>query len=653
MQSFQPVAEKEIREKTMLERIREGSQGKTAKFILTLVILSFALAGIGSYLGQPTEQPVATVNGKEISQLEFARAYETERNRMEQQFGEYFSQISSDPAYVARMRQSVMDSLVKQELQLQLAHELGLRVSDEAIKEEIRKVPAFQVAGQFNNDRYLQVIRQMNYQPDDFRDYLRNEMTLNQLRTALIGTDFTLDSEVTAVLKLQSQNRDIESVTISAENFKAEVTVTDDEVADYYQLNQNQFMAPEMIALDYIELKASDLALAEPVTDAEVAARYEENKALYLEPERRRVAHILIENLEDDDAAKEKADSILVELKEGADFAELAKEKSDDLVSAEIGGDLEWIDRDMMEPAFEEAAFALAAKGDVSEVVKTEFGYHIIKLTDFVPEQVKTLDEMSSEIKAQLENDKRLNQFYDIQTQVADLAFQVSDSLQDAAEVAGVEVKSTELFSRETAPAPLNNPDVLSTAFSIEIIEDGVNSELIEIADEHIVFVRSKEHKAAAVKPLEEVSAGIKATIESNKASDLAKAKATELFASLNAGTSLADIAVQANTEVVSNESLTRQSFQPSYEVVQAVFKMPTPAEGEKTTQQVTLANGDVSLVSLTKVYDGPAVELNEQVREGVTRQKVTQHFTDFLNSLEKNADVETAAIPAADNANL
>ncbi|KPV95613.1 Peptidyl-prolyl cis-trans isomerase D [Pseudoalteromonas sp. P1-9] len=628
----------------MLERIREGSQGATAKVILTLVIISFALAGIGSYLGQPTETPVATVNGKEISQMSFARAYENERSRLEQQFGEYFSQIASDPAYVARMRENVMQRLVQQELQMQLAQELGLRVSDEAIKKEIRNIPAFQVAGQFNNDRYLQVIRQMNYQPDGFRDYLRKEMTLNQLATALIATDFTLDNELASAVKLQNQLRDIETVTLSAANFKADVTVSEDEIKEYYQLNQNQFMAPEMVALEYIELKGSELPLEEAVTDAEVAANYEENKALYMEPERRRVAHILVENLEDDAAAQAKAEEILAELQNGADFEKLAEEKSDDLVSAELGGDLDWIDRDMMDPEFETAAFALESVGDISEIIKTEFGYHIIKLTDYEPEQVKELAEVSADIKAQLELDKRLNQFYEVQTRVADLAFEVADSLADAAEVAGVEVKSTELFSRNNAPAPLNNPNVLNTAFSVEILEDGVNSELIEIADEHIVFIRAKEHKAAAVKPLEEVTAGIQLTLENQKASELAKSKAQELFASLQAGTALSEIATQANAEVVATEAVTRQSFAPSYEVVQAAFKMPTPSDAQ-SAELVTLGNGDVSLVVLNKVYDAPAAEINDQLRDGIARQQMNKHYESFIEALKDDAEVKTAAV--------
>ena len=405
-------------------------------------------------------------------------------------------------------------------------------------------------------------------------------------------------------------------------------------------------MATEMVALEYIELKGSELPLDEAVSDAEVAANYEENKALYMEPERRRVAHILVENLEDDAAAQAKAEAILAELQNGADFATLAQEKSDDLVSAELGGDLDWIDRDMMEPEFEEAAFALANVGDFSDVVQTEFGYHIIKLTDYEPEQVKALADVSADIKAQLELDKRLNLFYEIQTQVADLAFEVADSLADAAEVAGVEVKSTELFSRNNAPAPLNNPNVLNTAFSVEILEDGVNSELIEIADEHIVFIRAKEHKPAAVKPFDEVSAGIQLTLENQKASELAKEKADSLFANLQAGTALSEIASQVNAEVVATTGVTRQSFAPSYEVVQAVFKMATPSDAQ-SAELVTLGNGDVSLVVLNKVYDAPEAEISEQMRDAIARQQINKHYEGFIKALQDNAEVNTAFVTA------
>ena len=288
----------------MLERIREGSQGVTAKIVLGLVILSFALAGIGSYLGSPNDQPVAVVNGQKISQTTFARAYENERSRLEQQFGEYFSQISSDPSYMARVRENVIERLVQQELQTQLANELGLRVSDEALKEEIRGIPSFQIAGQFSNDRYIQVIRQMNYQPDAFRDYLRTEMTRSQLVSAVAGTDFALNGEVSLATQLEAQVRDLDYLIVSADKVKAGIEVTETEISDYYTLNQSQFMSQEQVSVEYVELSSDSVVLDTPITEQDIELAYEENKAQYVEAEKRRVAHILIDNSEDDTACK-------------------------------------------------------------------------------------------------------------------------------------------------------------------------------------------------------------------------------------------------------------------------------------------------------------------------------------------------------------
>ena len=306
----------------MLEKIREGSQGPAAKIILGAVILSFALAGIGGYLGQTTEQPVAEVNGVKISQTEFSRAYQNERNRLEQQFGEYFAQIAADPNYMAQIRQGVIDRLVQQELQTQLAAELGLRVSDESVRKAMLELPYFQVGGQFSNDRYLQVIRQMNFQPDAFREYLREDMTRSQLVGAVAGTDFILENELNNNVALQQQTRSIDYLVVTKESLQAGVAVSEQEIADYYELNQPQFLAPEQVSVSYIDLNAANLTLDSSVSEDDIKAYYEQNSAQYVEPEKRRVSHILIDNSEDDDAAKAKAEELLAQLQNGADFAE-------------------------------------------------------------------------------------------------------------------------------------------------------------------------------------------------------------------------------------------------------------------------------------------------------------------------------------------
>ncbi|AOT09427.1 peptidylprolyl isomerase [Pseudoalteromonas luteoviolacea] len=625
----------------MLEKIREGSQGLAAKIVLGAVILSFALAGIGGYLGQTTEQPVAEVNGVKISQLDFARAFENERGRLEQQFGEYFEQIASDPTYMAQIREGVVERLVQQELQNQLAQELGLRVSDEQIKQAIFEMPYFQIGGQFSNDRYLQLIRQMNFQPDDFREYLREEMTRNQLVSAIAGSDFALDSEVKQTLTLQQQTRNVDYLVLDKEKLKSQVSVTESEIKDYYDLNQDQFMSPELVALNYIELKASDIELVDPITDEQVRAYYDENQAQYLEEERRRVSHILIESIENPESAQAKAQELYSQLQGGADFAELAKTHSDDVASGELGGDLDWIERDMMDPEFEAAAFALTNVGDYSSVVESEFGFHIIQLTDLQAQEVKAFEELASELRAELEQNAKIDAFYGKQEEVRELAFEVADSLDDAATAANVDVKNTELVARNLLPAPLNLPAVSRVIFTPELLEDGVNSEVIEVAPEHVVIVRVAEHKPAAVKSLEEVTAQITTRLENDKASELAKDKAQELFAQLEGGKALGEIATAEALEVKSEPALARQSYAVSPALVSKAFKMPHPGEGHASKAMVELNNGDSALlvvksVNLAEVAD----ELEPQQKQSITRTQVNKNYLALLNALEDTAEI-------------
>ena len=634
----------------MLEKIREGSQGLAAKIILGLVILSFALAGIGGYLGQTTEQPVAEVNGVQISQTEFSRAFENERARLEQQFGEYFAQIAADPNYMAQIRNGVIDRLVQQELQNQLALQLGLRVSDDQVKKAIVEMPYFQIAGQFNNDTYLRAIRQMNFQPDTFREFLREEMTRTQLVSAVAGSDFVLPSELQHTAALQQQTRNIDYVVLTKEKMKSQVSVSDEEVSDYYQLNQQQFMAPEQVAVQYLELKADDITLDTPVTDEDVRAFYEESKSQYLEEEKRRVAHILIDNSVDDASAEEKANAILAELKAGADFATLAEEKSDDIVSAELGGDLDWIERDVMEPAFEEAAFALANIGDFTEVVMTEFGYHIIKLTDLQAQVEKPFEEVADELRSELVKNAKLDAFYQKQAEVAELAFEVSDSLEDASLVAGTELKSTSLSSRMTLPAPLNSPSVTAAIFTPELLEDKVNSEVLEVAPEHFVVVRVTEHVAAATKPLEEVKEQIVATLPNEKASSLLADYSENLFTEFKAGKALQEIATTEATEVSSDTALQRQSYSVAPAIVKDVFALPHPSKGGKVESLVTLNNGDVALVQLNSVTTPEiTAELDAQQKQGITMSAINKNYLAFVSALESKAEVVRPTVQVAE----
>ena len=623
----------------MLEKIREGSQGPIAKVILGAVILSFALAGIGSYLGQTTEQPVAEVNGIKISQTEFNRAFQNERGRLEQQFGEYFTQIAADPNYMAQIRQGVIDRLVQQELQTQLAAELGLRVSDESVRQTILELPYFKIGESFNNDRYLQVIRQMNFQPDSFREYLRKDMTRSQLVSAVAGSDFALKNELESAIALQQQTRSIDYLVVNKEAMQDSVVVSEQEIADYYELNSGQFLSPERLSVNYIELKAQDITVAS-VTEDDVKAYYEQSKAQYVEPEKRRVSHILIDNSEDDDAAKAKAESLLAQLNQGADFAELAESSSDDIVSGEMGGDLEWIERDVMDPVFEDAAFALENKGDYSDVVASEFGYHIIKLTDLQAQQVKAYDDVKADLRAELEKAEKVDAFYEKQTEMAALAFEISDRLVDAAEAAGVEVKSTPLVALNELPEPLNSPAVITALTSVDLLEDKVNSELIELGNEHVIVVRVNEHEPAATKALSDVSEQIKASLVNEKTSALAKEKARTLFAEVQAGKSLNDVAAEQSLTVRQEAQLTRQSYTVSPAIVTQTFKMAHPTDSA-IVELVNLNNGDAAIVALKSVTNAEVADnIDPQIQQNITMAQANKNYMVFIESLKAQAKI-------------
>ncbi|KAF7774213.1 peptidyl-prolyl cis-trans isomerase D [Pseudoalteromonas citrea] len=625
----------------MLEKIREGSQGPVAKIILGAVILSFALAGIGGYLGQTTEQPVAEVNGIKISQTDFARAYQNERARLEQQFGEYFAQISSDPTYMAQIRKGVVDRLVQQELQNQLATELGLRVSDEQVKKAIVEMPYFQLGGEFSNDRYLQVIRQMNFQPDSFREYLREEMTRSQLVSAVAGTEFVLSNELQNTVALQQQTRALDYIVLGKDKMKAQVSLEEDAVINYYELNQDKYQSAEQVSVQYLELNAENVEPEVAVSDADVLAYYEESKTQYLEPEKRRVSHILIETGEDDAAANTQAQSLLAQLRDGADFAELASTQSDDIVSAELGGDLDWIELDMMDPEFETAAFSLENVGDISNVIASEFGYHIIKLTDIEREEVQAFDDVKVELRAELEKNAKIDAFYQKQAEIAELAFEMSDTLEDAALVAGVELKSTGLINRLALPAPLNTPVVSNVVFTPELLEDRVNSEVLEVGAEHIIVVRVLDYAPAATKPFDDVKAQIETSLINEQASRLVNEHAQTLFSELQAGKPLAEIATAEEVEVSSEKSLARQTYSVAPAILKEAFKLPHPAEGKFEVAVIELNNGDAALVQLNSVNDAAiTAELDEQQKQSITNSQINRNYLAFVNALEAKADV-------------
>jgi peptidyl-prolyl cis-trans isomerase D len=629
----------------MLEDIREKSQGLTAKIILGLIILTFAVAGVGSYTNS-VDTSVATVNGEAISQQAFNKAYQAQRGRMAQQFGEMFDTLSNDASYMANFRQGVLDNLINEKLIDQQSDELAIRVSDTRLKETIRTMPEFQVDGSFDNNRYLAIINQAGFfQSSDFRDYLRVEMTRRQLSQALVASEFNLPYQEKLQINLQNQVRDIRFATISTAQFKADIEIPDDEVNTYYLNNQSRFENKEQVKVDYISLNVADIAKDIMVTDNEISEYYKENLASFTQAAQRRISHILIEFTDGDNIEVEsKAKDVLARLEQGEDFAMLAKEVSDDTFSGENGGDLEWLESGVMEESFDAAAMALTQVNQISSLVETSFGYHILKLTDYKPEITSALVDVKSELKTKLSNDQAQDKFYALQQELARISFEFPDDLEDAASELGATIKTSPWLLRSGNQAPFDQNKVVEAVFSDMVLQDNMNSDLIEVSDDVALVLRLNTFQEANVKPLQEVALQIKTILINQKATDKAQQTIDSLLIELSDGNDVSTQLADLKTSFIEEKQLGRYGSQVDQGISRAAFVLPHPIDGVISASTVALSNGDLALVELIKVDVDETAE-NANLGQQQTSQLAQSAYQSFVNSLKVDAEINRKVI--------
>lgn len=631
----------DVKETNMLERIREGSSGVTAKVILGLVIATFVFAGVGSYTNS-VDTSAATVNGEKISQQKFDKAYQNYRQRMEQQYGEMFEQLASNDLYMQSMRNNVLEQLINDELIDQHARDLNIKISDQQVKDAIYAMPEFQIDGVFNNDRYLLMIQQFGfYQPSAFRDYLRVDMARRQVMQSVMSTEFSLPYQQDLSVMLINQTRNIRYAAIPSEQFKATVAVSDDEIKEFYDANQPQFATQEQVKVEYISLDIAELAKDVVVEDNDVQAYYDENPGLYSTEERRRVSHILIELGDDETAAEQQANDVLAKINAGEDFATLAAQFSADTFSAENGGDLDFISMGSMDPVFDDAAFALTNENNVSALVRTDFGFHIIKLTDVEEAQVQAFSDVKDEIFAQLKNDKALEVYYSLQTEMADVAFASPDSLDEVASVVNSDPKTSVWLTRGSNAAPFNSPALIDAAFSDVVLLDNMNSDIVEVTPDSLVMViRLAEHQEATTKPLTDVAEQIKAQLINTKATAAAKEASDAILAKVLAGEDTSVDLTAVDASFVDAKNITRNGNEVGSKIAQQAFLLAHPVEEQISAATTVMVNGDYAVVQLLAVSAGVATEADARLGEQLAMASAQSAYTGYVESLKANAEI-------------
>ncbi len=634
----------------MLQSIREKAQGWIAWVIVIMISIPFALWGIQSYLGGGSASIKASVNDREITEREFESDYRSFREQLRQSMGEAYRPDLLDDKL---LREEALKSMIRSELIYQQAMDLGLRSSDEILRELIMSNPAFQVGGKFNQDTYENATRRIGLTTDGYELQMRQYLVSDQLKRAITSSEIITQLELDDTLRLKDQRRKMSYLLVPSGEFIAEAKVNLEETEAYYNANKQSFMSPERVKLEYLELDINNLAKTVKVEEDQLRGYYEQNKSEYLVPEQRRASHILI-TVDDsaDDASKAEArataEAALKRVKSGEKFASVAKALSQDPGSANEGGDLGFFGKGIMAPAFEEAVFGLE-KGAISGLVTTQFGYHIIKLTDIRPEQGKSFEQVKGELAEAYRKEEAGREFYEYAEKLAALTYEDPDSLEPAADALGLKVQRSDWISRDGGEGVLGNGRVISAAFSEDVLAERHNSELLELGAEHVLVLRVAEHQESKIRPLEQVQADIEQILKRRAASELAKQKGKEIVAALKNGLSMQSAATEYKARLNQAIEVGRGSSKVPQEILQTLFRMPRPQGEGQVYDEAVLASGDYAVIALQQVMDGAGEGLTDEDKSKLkASMQRTLGESSFDHLVENMRDRSEVVIPAA-----
>jgi peptidyl-prolyl cis-trans isomerase D len=515
----------------MLEFIR--THRRLTQFILLLFIIpSFAFVGLESYSRfRDGGNVVAKVAGKAITQQEFDAAQREHIEHYRQMLGAQFDQKMFD---TSEAKQNVLDSLIAQRV---LSSELvrnNITVSDQALQQTILGMPGLTTPdGQFDGDRYKSLLAAQGMSPAMYEARLRHDLALQQLNTAIESSAFAPKTVVQRISDMADQEREVQELLFKASDFVSQVKITDEMLHAFYMKFGSQFEIPEQIKAEYVVLNNDVLLSLISISDTDIKSYYEQNARRYTVDEQRRASHILIAVKKDATeiertAAKVKAQNLLQQLRKNpGDFGKLAKENSQDPISAEHGGDLDFFGKGMMVKPFETAAYALK-QGEISDLVESDFGFHIIQVTAVKSASVKTLDEVRNEIVAEIKKQKASKKYSELAESFVNTVYEQSDSLKTVAERLKLKIETVSDLTRQSNSAlaptvPFNHPKFLKAIFSDDAVKNKRNTEAIEVAPNTLIAGHVVEYKPASKRPFEEVKMLIAERVKQVEALVLAK----------------------------------------------------------------------------------------------------------------------------------
>ncbi|MGI9274296.1 MAG: SurA N-terminal domain-containing protein [Endozoicomonas sp.] len=628
----------------MLQSMRDKAKSWVTFVIVGIIAFMMAITGLETLSPNPNNPDVATVNGQDITRAQLAQAIEQQRRMLIQQMGDQF-----DPALIDEkvLRENVLNSLIDRSLLLQQAKSGRMDVGTDALDKMIVSMQEFQQDGRFNQDRFQMMVRNFGMTPLQFRTLLREETLLTQVQSGVAGSEFVTADELKKLNALENQSRDIAWMTLDAASVRDSIQPAADQISEYYEANGDRYMTPEQVIIRYVIMEKGSVVNTIVVDDSDVQdefyRRIEDLKETA--SDRQSVSTILIETGEtrSQQEARERADEVLAKLKAGGTFTDLAKEYSDDPVTAGNGGSMGMVEPGFFGDDFDNAVAALEV-GQVSEPVVTDYGLQVLRLDSREEVTLPTLADLKDEIVADLRDREASVLFLDRSRQLADISFEASDLAQPAEQL-GLKVMTSEPFGRNGGTDITADPKVVAAAFSDDVIELGANSELIELTPEKVMVLRVGKHMRPEPEPLEDVRESLVQSIKLEEARKLMQARADKLLAELSDGANAAELASSESLAWTESLKATRAQQGVPAQLLAQAFRMKHPEGESPVFGRTELANGDVALIALKGVYPGEATTVdaarNRMLGAYIASGTGRNLFGEYLRSLKDGAKVK------------
>lgn len=632
----------------MLQALRDKTSGWIAIAIVAMLAIPFAFFGMEQYLFQNNADYAAKVEAPpkwwksapdvwlvrklawtstEVSAEEFRQAFDGMREQRRQQEGEAFDARAFE---TLESKREVLEQLIDRAVLGLAADRADIVIGDSQVQEVIRSIPAFQVEGRFDPQRYQMALQstQPPRTPRDFQESVRIDMQRALVPQAIAETAFVTENETTRLMRLLGERRDVSFVIVPPpEVDSAEVSAADQQA--WYESHASRYREPEKVALEYIELRATagngdgDVQ----VDEAEARAHFEQVKSRFASAERRMASHILIEVPAGADAAaqqaaqKRAADIAARAQQPGADFAALARENSDDPGSRDGGGDLGWVEKGMMAGAFEDALFAMQP-GAVSAPVRTDFGWHVLQLREVDADTPVAFEDVRAQMEQEVRDGDGSRAYNEQVGRVVDEINRAPMSLEPAAAAGGVRIQTIGPFARGAGSGIAANNAVVQAAFSEAMTQDGTVSDPIEIGPDHTVFIRVTSHTPERAQPLEQVRERVIAEVRANRARRQAEQAADAMVAELKGGKTLQALAGERQLQAQDVPGIPRGAPVPDAAANQAYFRAAPPSGDAATPGRVMLADGSAVVFAVTRVEQGNPDEASEQ-EQAMLRQQL------------------------------